>query len=110
MLVNFLDTQPSRALPNMQLHSWQAQLEAIGEKTAIGGLAVATALLQRMQDNELKMKTETLFWMNDVVKGLMLRVIQEDKSALVDNDDPFAYVQDRLSPGDIQDILLKLLE
>jgi hypothetical protein len=45
-----------------------------------------------------------------VVKGLMLRVIQEDKSALVDNDDPFAYVQDRLSPGDIQDILLKLLE
>ena len=48
MLVNFLDTQPAKALPNMQLHSWQAQLVAIGEKTAIGGLAVATALLQRL--------------------------------------------------------------
>lgn len=109
MLVNFLETQASRPLPNMQLHSWQTQLVALGEKTAIGGLAVATAFLQRMQDNDLKMKTETLFWIIDVVKGLMVRIIQEDKSAY-DIDDPNSYVQERLSAEDIQDILLKLLE
>ena len=91
MLVNFLESQPSLPLPNMQLHSWQTQLLAIGDKTAIGGLAVATALLQRMQDNNLKMKTETLFWIIGVVKGLMLRIIQEDKSTH-DIEDPDSYV------------------
>ena len=91
MLVNFLETQPSRALPNLQLHSWQAQLVALGDKTAIGGLAVATALLQRMQDNDLKMKTETLFWLIDVVKSLIIRIIQEDKSGQ-DIEDPNSYV------------------
>ena len=70
----------------MEQHPWQRQLVAIGERTAIGGLAVATALLQRFKDNDLKMKKETLFWMIDVVKGLILRINQEDKIAS-DNDD-----------------------
>jgi hypothetical protein len=91
MLVNFLEKQGSQPLPNMQLQSWQTQLVALGEKTAIGGLAVATALLQRIQDNDLKMKTETLFWIIDIVKALMLRIIQEDKSAN-DIEDPNSYV------------------
>ena len=91
MLVNFLETQASRPLPNMQLHSWQTQLVALGEKTAIGGLAVATAFLQRMQDNDLKMNNETLFWIIKVVKGLILKIIYEDKYAQ-DIDDPDSYV------------------
>jgi hypothetical protein len=52
---------------------------------------VATGLLQRMKDNKIKMKTETLFWMNDVVRGLMLRISEEDKSEL-NNYEPFSYV------------------
>ena len=71
----------------MGLHCWQEQLVAIGKETAIGGLAVATALLQRMQEYELKMNTDTLVWMNEVVKGLILRIMQEDKSAQ-ENEDP----------------------
>ena len=47
--------------------------------------------------------------MIDLVKGFMLRIMLEDKSAN-DIDDPNSYVQERLSAGDIQEILLKLLE
>lgn len=36
------------------------------------------------------MKTETLFWMIDLVKGLMLRIMLEDKSAN-NIDDPNSY-------------------
>ena len=92
----------------MGLHSWQEQLVAIGKETAIGGLAVATALLQKMQEYELKMNKDTLIWMNKVVKGLILRIIQEDKSAK-DNEDTSTLMQDRLVQDDIQEILLKLL-
>jgi hypothetical protein len=83
MLMNFQEPGP---LSNMDRHPWQRQLAAIGDRTAIGGLAVATALLQRFKDNDLKMKKETLFWMIDVVKGLILRINQEDEIAS-DNDD-----------------------
>jgi hypothetical protein len=91
MLVNFLENQGSQPPSNIKLHSWQIQLVALGDRTAIGGLAVATAFLQRMQDNDLKMKNETLFWIIKVVKGLILKIIYEDKSAQ-DIDNPDSYI------------------
>ena len=75
----------------MPLQSWQSQLVAIGDVTAIGGLAVATAFIHRMLENRLKMKPETIFWMIDLVKGLMLRIMLEDKTAN-EIDDPNSYV------------------
>jgi hypothetical protein len=108
MLYNFFEKKHYQDFSNMDLQCWQEQLVAIGKETAIGGLAVATALLQRLQEYELKMKTDTLVWMNELVKGLILRIIQEDKSAK-DNEDTSTLIQDRLVPEDIQEILLKLL-
>jgi hypothetical protein len=89
--VNFLENQGSQPPSNIKLHSWQIQLVALGDRTAIGGLAVATAFHQRMQDNDLKMKNETLFWIIKVVKGLILKIIYEDKSAQ-DIDNPDSYI------------------